>query len=75
MSSAYSYCNEGWAIYLFVFYQNYNTCCATTLAASMDEIEYLWWHPGVQRLVKAHKLKLEEYAALCVAEFVPCFSS
>ncbi|TFK82996.1 G-protein alpha subunit [Polyporus arcularius HHB13444] len=40
---------------------------ATTLAASMDEIEYLWWHPGVQKLVKAHKLKLEEYAAFFLA--------
>ncbi|KAI0699907.1 G-protein alpha subunit [Cerioporus squamosus] len=40
---------------------------ATTLAASMDEIEYLWWHPGVQNLVKGHKLKLEEYAAFFLA--------
>ena len=48
---------------------------ATTLAASMDEIEYLWWHPGVQNLLKGHKLKLEEYAALCVSNksAVPCF--
>ncbi|RPD68331.1 G-protein alpha subunit [Lentinus tigrinus ALCF2SS1-7] len=40
---------------------------ATTLAASMDEIEYLWWHPGVQNLLKSHKLKLEEYAAFFLA--------
>ena len=41
----------------------------------MDEIEYLWWHPGVQNLLKGHKLKLEEYAALCVSNksAVPCF--
>ena len=37
---------------------------AKTLAAVMDEVEMLWWHPGVQGLLKGHKLKLEEYAAL-----------
>ncbi|KAI0744354.1 G-alpha-domain-containing protein [Daedaleopsis nitida] len=40
---------------------------ATTLAASQDEIEYLWWHPGVQSLLKNNKLKLEEYAAFFLA--------
>ncbi|KAI0328348.1 G-protein alpha subunit [Cubamyces sp. BRFM 1775] len=36
---------------------------AKTLGASQDEIEQLWWHPGVQSLVKGNKLRLEEYAA------------
>ena len=40
---------------------------AKTLAAVMDEIEGLWWHPGVQGLLRGNKLKLEEYAALCVS--------
>ncbi|KAI0779241.1 guanine nucleotide binding protein, alpha subunit [Fomes fomentarius] len=40
---------------------------AKTLAASQDEIEYLWWHPGVQSLLKHNKLKLEEYAAFFLA--------
>ena len=40
---------------------------ATTLAASQAEIERLWFHPGVQSLVRGNKLKLEEYAALCVS--------
>ena len=39
---------------------------ATTLAASQGEIEMLWYHPGVQGLLRGNKLKLEEYAALCV---------
>lgn len=39
---------------------------ATTLAASQHEIEMMWWHPGVQGLIKSNKLRLEEYAALCV---------
>lgn len=46
---------------------------ATTLSASQDEIEYLWWHPGVQGLLKNNKLKLEEYAALYVR--LPSFLS
>ncbi|PIL28042.1 hypothetical protein GSI_09893 [Ganoderma sinense ZZ0214-1] len=37
---------------------------AKTLAAVMDEVEMLWWHPGVQGLLKGNKLRLEEYAAL-----------
>ncbi|KAI8972175.1 G-protein alpha subunit [Trametes punicea] len=40
---------------------------AKTLAASQDEIELLWWHPGVQSLLKGHKLRLEEYAAFFLA--------
>ncbi len=44
---------------------------AKTLAASQDEIEYLWWHPGVQSLLKHNKLKLEEYAALYAPD-PPC---
>ncbi|EJF65613.1 G-alpha-domain-containing protein [Dichomitus squalens LYAD-421 SS1] len=40
---------------------------AKTLAASMDEVEMLWWHPGVQSLLKGNKLKLEEYAAFFLA--------
>ncbi|KAI0369618.1 G-protein alpha subunit [Pilatotrama ljubarskyi] len=40
---------------------------AKTLAASQDEIELLWWHPAVQSLVKANKLRLEEYAAFFLA--------
>ena len=37
---------------------------AKTLAAVMDEVELLWWHPGVQSLLRGNKLRLEEYAAL-----------
>ena len=44
---------------------------AKTLGASQDEIEQLWWHPGVQNLVKGNKLRLEEYAALCVPRVLP----
>ncbi|KAI0746186.1 G-protein alpha subunit [Earliella scabrosa] len=40
---------------------------AKTLAAVMDEIEGLWWHPGVQGLLRGNKLKLEEYAAFFLA--------
>ncbi|KAH9892429.1 G-protein alpha subunit [Cubamyces lactineus] len=40
---------------------------AKTLGASQDEIEQLWWHPGVQSLVKGNKLRLEEYAAFFLA--------
>ncbi|KAH9859156.1 G-protein alpha subunit [Lenzites betulinus] len=40
---------------------------ATTLAAVQDEIALLWWHPGVQSLLKGNKLRLEEYAAFFLA--------
>ncbi|KAI0355795.1 G-protein alpha subunit [Trametes cingulata] len=40
---------------------------AKTLAASVDEIEMLWWHSGVQSLIKGNKLRLEEYAAFFLA--------
>ncbi|EIW63663.1 G-protein alpha subunit [Trametes versicolor FP-101664 SS1] len=40
---------------------------ATTLAASQHEIEMMWWHPGVQGLIKSNKLRLEEYAAFFLA--------
>ncbi|KAM5536705.1 hypothetical protein V8D89_009632 [Ganoderma adspersum] len=41
---------------------------AKTLAAVMDEVEMLWWHPGVQSLLKGNKLRLEEYAAFFLAD-------
>lgn len=37
-----------------------------TLDANQNEIEDLWHHPGVRALLANNKLKLEEYAALCV---------
>ncbi|KAH9915030.1 G-protein alpha subunit [Epithele typhae] len=40
---------------------------ATTLAASAEEVDALWWHPAVQALLKGNKLKLEEYAAFFLA--------
>ncbi|KAI0630050.1 G-protein alpha subunit [Trametes polyzona] len=40
---------------------------AKTLAASQAEVELLWWHPGVQSLLKGNKLRLEEYAAFFLA--------
>ncbi|KAI0646015.1 G-protein alpha subunit [Trametes meyenii] len=40
---------------------------AKTLAASQGEVELLWWHPGVQSLLKGNKLRLEEYAAFFLA--------
>ncbi|KAI0665862.1 G-protein alpha subunit [Trametes maxima] len=40
---------------------------AKTLAASQAEVEMLWWHPGVQSLLKGNKLRLEEYAAFFLA--------
>ncbi|KAI0762174.1 G-protein alpha subunit [Trametes elegans] len=40
---------------------------AKTLAASQDEIELLWYHPGVQSLLKQNKLRLEEYGEFFLA--------
>ncbi|OBZ71036.1 Guanine nucleotide-binding protein alpha-4 subunit [Grifola frondosa] len=40
---------------------------AKTIAASSQEIEQLWHHPGVQSLLRNNKLRLEEYAAFFLA--------
>ena len=37
---------------------------AKTLQATKDEVHGLWKHPGVMRLLKDGKLRLEESAAL-----------